>query len=326
MQEAVGAETATRKENHMSRLKVAVIGAAGFLAGRVLPTFRERYDLVLLDVKTTNRDGDEVEGVEVANLIDSDRDAYRAHFTGADVVVHCGAARGQYPETVKPSEVEPPLDIRFQGRAHVRGDASFLLQMDNIRMAYNVYQTCVEEGVRRVVMLSSNHCADFYEHAIWRGEMDVISPDMPAYSDNYYGWAKGAYESLGLAFAAGELTGQKSLEVIQLRIGGPRENDADSFSADHPTMMHRQLGGYLSQRDQIQLIAKSVETENITNEHGVPFQIFYGVSNNTHRFWDISNARRVIGYKPEDDSAVKFGDKVGEVLAEARRNQYPNES
>jgi hypothetical protein len=310
----------------MAKLKVVVIGASGFLAGRVLPTFRDRYDLVLLDVKTTDREGNEVAGVDVANLIDLDRDSYRSHFSGAEVVVHCGAARGTYPESVETSSTPPPPDIRFQGRALVRGDASFLQQMDNIRMAYNVYQTCIEEDVGRVVMLSSNHGADFYEHAIWRGEMDVISPDMPAYSDNYYGWAKGAYESLGLAFAAGELTGQKSLEVIQLRIGGPRENDADSFTVDDPTVMHRQLGGYLSQRDQIQQMVKSVEAEDVTNDHGVPFQIFYGVSNNTHRFWDLSNARRVIGYAPEDDSSVKFGNKVADVLKEARQKQYPDES
>ena len=193
-------------------------------------------------------------------------------------------------------------------------------------MAYNIYQTCIEESVRRVVVLSSNHAADFYEHLIWQGKMANVTPDMVPYSDNFYGWAKGAYESLGFAFAAGEMTGQKSIEVIQLRIGGPRETDAERFTVEAPEMMHRQLGGYLSARDQVQLMVKSIETEDITNEHGVPFQVFYGISDNTHKFWDISNARRVIGYEPEDDSAVKFGDRVAEVLKQARQKHYSDES
>ena len=149
----------------------------------------------------------------------------------------------------------------------------------------------------------------------------LVTPDMKPYSDNFYGWAKGAYESLGFAFAAGGIAGvdDDPLEVIQLRIGGPREDDAKSFSPDRPEQMHRGLGCYLSARDQIQLMIKSVETEDIRNEHGVPFQIFYGISDNTHKFWDLSNARRVIGYEPVDDSAVKFGDRVGEVLKQAQQ-------
>lgn len=34
---------------------------------------------------------------------------------------------------------------------------------------------------------------------------------------------------------------------------------------------------------------------------------FYGISNNTRMFWDISNARQVIGYEPKDDSEQAFG-------------------
>ena len=47
---------------------------------------------------------------------------------------------------------------------------------------------------------------------------------------------------------------------------------------------------------------KSIEAPNIDDEHGVPFQIFYGVSGNTHNFWSIANARKIIGYAPDDDT------------------------
>lgn len=304
-------------------MRVLVVGAAGFLAGRVLPEFRRRYDLTLLDVRTTNREGEAIEGVQVADLIDPDRDAYRHHFRCVDVVVHCGAARPARPEDAPSPPDNGFRDIRFQGRVKVRTDFDFEQQMANVRMAYNIYQTSVEEGVRRVVMLSSNHAADFYEHLIWKGEMSTVTPEMIPLSDNYYGWAKGAYESLGFLFAAGEWTDQPSLEVIQLRIGGPREDDAEHFTPDEPEMMHRQLGCYLSARDQVQLMTKCVEVADIRNDDGVPFQVFYGISDNTHKFWDLSNARRVIGYAPEDDSAIKFVDRVGAVMAEAKRIRYP---
>ena len=64
----------------MVKQRVVIVGAAGFLAGRVLSAFRERYDLVLLDVRTTNRAGEEVEGIVIADLVDPNRDAYREHF------------------------------------------------------------------------------------------------------------------------------------------------------------------------------------------------------------------------------------------------------
>ena len=180
-------------------------------------------------------------------------------------------------------------------------------------MAYNVYQTALEEKVKRVVVASSNHAADYYERLIWAGQWDTVDPDMPPKSDNFYGWAKVAYESLGFVFATGKVAGRK-LEVVQLRIGGPRDDaDLGGIEPGQIKIMHRGLGAYLSQRDQVQLFVKSIEAPSIDDEHGVPFQIFYGVSGNTHNFWSIANARKVIGYVPEDDSQVNFAQRIAEI-------------
>ncbi len=78
-------------------------------------------------------------------------------------------------------------------------------------------------------------------------------------------------------------------------------------------------------RDQIQLVIASIETENIEDPNGVPFQIFYGVSGNTHNFWSIVNARKVIGYAPEDNSSIRFADKVAAITTaaqEAERDRH----
>ncbi len=283
----------------MNKKKVVVTGAAGYVAGRMLPALRERYDLVLLDVKDTNREGEKVEGVMTTDLICPARDTYREYFRGADAIVHCGFAWSRNSEE------------------------RYWVEIQNVNMAYNVYQTALEENVRRVVVASSNHAADYYERLIWTDRCDFVTPEMRPLSDNFYGWGKIAYESLGFVFASGGV-GDRRLEVVQIRIGGPRETDVGRFRADDLDRMHRGLGVYLSVRDQVQLFVKSIETPNIEDENGVPFQIFYGISDNTHKFWSITNARKVIGYEPEDDSQVKFADKIAQVLIEAQERRKSN--
>ncbi|MCA9985522.1 MAG: hypothetical protein KDE59_14550, partial [Anaerolineales bacterium] len=60
-----------------------------------------------------------------------------------------------------------------------------------------------------------------------------------------------------------------------------------------------------------------IEAEDIRDENGVPFQIFYGVSGNHHNFWSIANARKVIGYAPEDNSELRFASWIQKHIAAA---------
>ena len=279
----------------MAKRRVVLTGATGYVGGRMLPALKERYDLTLLDIKTTDPDGNEVEDVQVVDLLNRDRDGYREYFRGADAVVHSG----------------------FKGTVDSK-HTDFWKEYDNVMMSFNVYQTCAEEGVRRVVVMSSNHAADFYEPLIWEKKLEFVTPDMIPLSDNFYGWGKISYEALGFVFATGSMHDGKRLENVQIRIGAPRETVVDRVQ--NLTRMHRELGAYLSVRDQVQLVVKSIETEDITNEYDVPFQIFYGISGNSHRFWGISNANRVIGYVPEDDSQVKFAETVAQEIRAARKD------
>src|SRR5439155_10687060 len=79
----------------MAKRAVIVTGAAGYVAVRMLPALRDRYDLTLLDVATRDRDGAEVSGVIVADLTNPNRDTYRQHFRGADAVIHCAFVRAR---------------------------------------------------------------------------------------------------------------------------------------------------------------------------------------------------------------------------------------
>jgi uncharacterized protein YbjT (DUF2867 family) len=280
----------------MAKRRVVVIGAAGYIAQRMLPELHERWDIVPLDITATARDGGRVPGIIICDLAKPDRDAYREHFRGADAVIHCGFVRaGQ-------------LSATWQNNS----DARFWAEHQNVAMAYNVYRTALEEGVRRVVVASSNHAADYYERLIWAGRIEMVTPEMAPRSDNFYGWAKAAYELLGFVFATGRVDDRR-LEVVQWRIGGPRDDDIDRVNPGDLAAMHRALGAFLSRRDQVQQAIRMVETEHIADEHGVPFLIVYGISGNTHRFWSIANARDKLGYAPEDDSQVLFVDKIAEI-------------
>ena len=64
--------------------------------------------------------------------------------------------------------------------------------------------------------------------------------------------------------------------------------------------LHRQSGismldAWVSQRDLNQLIEKSIDVENLK------FAIFHGLSDNRFKRLDISDARALLGYRPQDD-------------------------
>ncbi len=288
----------------MAKRKVVLTGASGYVGQRMFKELSERWDLVPIDVSATTRDGKPVPGVQVVDLTERDRDRYRHLFRGADAVIHLGFVRA------------PGMDANtWQNNS----DAKFWAEHENVALAYNVYRVALEEGVRRVVVASSNHAADYYERLVWAEKLDMVTPEMPPRSDNWYGWAKAAYELVGFVFATGTVDGRK-LEVVQWRIGGPRDDDLDHVKPGDIKTMHRAAGAYLSRRDQVQQAIRMVETENIADEQGVPFLIVYGISGNTHRFWSLASSRK-IGYAPQDDSQVNFADRIAVIARAATKDR-----
>ncbi len=271
------------------RKKVLLTGATGYIAGQLLPELRERYDLRLIDVRETDREGVQVPGVEIVDLLEADRATLENLFTGVDTVVHTGY-------------LQPRPD-------HVYED-----ERKNVDMMQRVYDVALATGVRRVVAASTNQAAKWYEQPYYAGRRDRVTPEDYPRPDSFYGWAKAAYESLGFLYACGSL-GRK-LEVIQIRIVAPREIDAREFEGKPKEQYIRDLTGYVSPHDLRQLFRKSIDTPEIDDEYGVPFHIFYGVSNNARTFWSIVNARQVIDYQPEDDSEVRFAADIARLLGE----------
>ena len=89
----------------------------------------------------------------------------------------------------------------------------------------------------------------------------------------------------------------------------PRAPDPLVYAAD-PAQYKFSLAGYVSPSDLTQLFVKAVETLSIENEHGVPWQVVYAISNNKRGLWSLTSARQVLDYQPEDDSEVKFADDI----------------
>jgi nucleoside-diphosphate-sugar epimerase len=290
------------------RRRVLVTGASGEVASQILPELARRHELVLLDVRETDREGRPVSGVRLADLTDPERSRYRHHFDRVDTVVHLGY---KHPGTAAWGMDLPPVE-RFEG------------EFTNVRMAQNVYRCALDAGVRRVVMASSNHAADWYELAlIHERQREVVYPSELPLSDNFYGWAKGAYELLGFVYATGTLG--RPLEVVQVRIGAPRdvagwryegelaEQNAGAGSS-RLANFKRDLGAWVSPRDLAQLFRRAIEAPNIADASGVPWLVVYGISGNTRAFWSLENARRVLGYAPEDDSELAYADDIRRLL------------
>ena len=292
--------------------RLLMTGAAGYVADQMLSRFREKYELVLLDTSTKNRRGDEVEGVNMIDLIDEDRTRYAHFFEEVDAVIHLAYKR----------RTGQPLDHFYDER-------------ENVQMAYNVLRSSYDSGVKRVAIASSNHASDFYEHAlIHERKLEMLDPYRLALSDNFYGWAKATYEHLGFLFAcgamgeegsglsenlvAGNLNTSRKMGVVMVRIGAPRNLDPQEYEGNS-VGFKRDLGAYISPRDITQLFEKCIEVENIENEYGVPWQVVYGISNNTRTFWSLSNARKVFGYQPKDDSEILFAEASKSIISEAGR-------
>ena len=151
----------------------------------------------------------------------------------------------------------------------------------NIQGTYCLYEAARRKGVKRIVFASTNHVTGFYEK-----EGIYTTPDMPERPDSFYGVSKAFGEDLGQYYADAF-----DMEIFCLRIGSfqPRE-------AVETRRGERILSTWLSHRDCVQLVWRCIEAE------GVNFGIFYGISGNKRAYWDIQNARELLGYEPEDDA------------------------
>jgi len=147
---------------------------------------------------------------------------------------------------------------------------------NNIAGTYNVLEAARLAGVQRVIFASTNHVMGMYDR---NGDWPVYN-DMPVRPDSLYGVSKATGEALGRHYydAFG-------LSFIALRIGWFMEKP--KMDSDIGRAM------WLSPGDCIQVVRCAVETPEA-------FGVFYAISDNPNRRWDITDTMLKLGYRPRD--------------------------
>ena len=159
----------------------------------------------------------------------------------------------------------------------------------NLLGTYNAFEAARQAGLSKVLFASTGQTVLNYGK-------DWVTPDMPVRPSTVYGSTKVFGEALARHYS--DIHG---MSMICLRICWFQGYDSPLFEK-HPEM----LSEWCSPRDLTQLIVKAIQAP-------VPFGIFFGVSNNTGRHFDVTNARELLGHEPQDDAvkhlAVKQGSK-----------------
>jgi nucleoside-diphosphate-sugar epimerase len=202
-------------------------------------------------------------------------------FRDIDVVVHLAA--------------EPDVETPWDKILH-----------SNIIGTRNVFEAARLNGVGTVVFASSNHTIGMYEeeavpdiYAL--GDARVFDETAEMRPDSLYGVSKVFGEALGRYYSD-----KYGIRVLCVRIGTVRKDDdpcapevADSspwlpLSGDEK--YERLRATWLSHKDCAQLLSRCIEAEDVR------WAVVYGISNNPRQFWDITAARQLLGYQPEDSA------------------------
>lgn len=147
----------------------------------------------------------------------------------------------------------------------------------NVVGTYALFEAARVEGVERIVFASTNHVNGQYDLARdW-----PIGRHRPPAPDGFYAVSKLFGEALGSLYAW-----KHDIRVICLRIGWVLERPHDEKS--------ERL--WLSPRDLVQLVHRAIEAD-------VRFAIVYGVSGHVPDRYDLSDARELLGYQPQDAAA-----------------------
>jgi NAD+ dependent glucose-6-phosphate dehydrogenase len=165
---------------------------------------------------------------------------------------------------------------------HLAGSASPESSWDdvldaNIIGTRNVLEAARDAGVRRVVYASSNHAMGMYDrHEEW-----PVYPHHLPRADSLYGVSKIFGEAIGRFYHD-----EFGLDFLALRIGWMTD---DPLDADED-VLHAM---WLSEDDTEQVFRRAIEAD-------VTFGLYYAVSDNPNRRWDLTNTMLDLGYRPQD--------------------------
>jgi nucleoside-diphosphate-sugar epimerase len=240
---------------------VLVTGMSGLIGGAVRRRLEGRYALCAL-----NRS--RVEGLPCHQADIADLAAIRPAFAGVDMVVHLAAIASS----------QAPWDAVLR---------------DNIIGTYNVFEAAREAGVRRVVFASSGATVSAYERedpyaALVAGRhaglesWPWLTHDTPVRPAGLYGASKVWGEALARHYADAH-----GLSAICVRLGAVNREDRP--------LAPRDFSVWLSQRDAAQIVDRALAAPD-----RLRFAIVFATSENRWGYRDLTHARDVLGFEPED--------------------------
>lgn len=237
-------------------MTLLITGSAGKVGQLLRPRLaRPGRTLRLLDVAPQAPAGP---GEEVVTGSVTDPDAMATACKGVDAILHLGGLSVEAPW----AEI---LEVNVDG-------------------THTLLEAARAEGVRRVILASSNHAVGYYARE--EAPPSGLPADVPPRPDTYYGFSKAAVEALGRLYHD-----RFGMDVICLRIGTCFEKPGNP----------RGLATWMSPDDGARLIEACLAVEQ------PGFRLVWGVSRNTRRWWSLE-AGEAIGYHPVDD-AEKFADE-----------------
>ena len=246
--------------------RVLITGAAGLIGTVLMRGLEGRYAVSGIDC--ARRRPANVMRMDLAKRKPDDL----AGYDGADAVIDLAGI----PDTATPWEA---------------------VWKNNIPATMNSLETARRAGVRRYVFASSNHVTGMYERelpwsSIVAGDYAGLDPDAvpqirascPMRPDSAYAVGKALGEAATRWYSE-----THGLSGICLRIGTVNR-------ADRP-LEARHFATLLTHADLLRLVECALAAPE-----DLRFGVYYGVSRNTWRFWDISAAAADIGYDPRDDA------------------------
>jgi NAD+ dependent glucose-6-phosphate dehydrogenase len=177
-------------------------------------------------------------------------------------------------------QIAPALE-GMDAVVHMAGDPSTRASWESVRArnidgTYNVLEAARRAGCKKVVFASTNHVMGMYD----RDQEWPVYGTLPVRPDSLYGVSKAFGEALGRHYHD-----QYGLSVICLRIGWFLPRPRDEIS--------RWM--WLSPRDCAQVTWRAIESD-------LGFGVFYAISRNGRRHWDLTDTMEKLGYRPEDDA------------------------
>jgi NAD+ dependent glucose-6-phosphate dehydrogenase len=262
---------------------ILLTGAFGRVGTAIIDhlTEKDSYDFTYLN--RSDRDDYETVVADVSNY-----DEIRPAFEDKDAVIHLAG----YPET----------------------DGSWKETLENnIIGMYNTLEAAKDAGVPKFIFGSTNHVVGMYEvefaPEIYEQDFDLtIDRTSPRRPDSYYGSSKSFDEDLGRYYVENYEAPEQfySLRICTVRDErydhpyGDAEHGVDDGrwergSDQYEEQVARMKAMWQSRRD----LAHQVEC--CLQDDDVEYDVFYGVSDNDRRWFDIDHGRKVIGYEPQDN-------------------------